>query len=95
MEGGDGDYQFLLHRLNHLPRIPPRVPGGSRYTDPHPLGQATPSGCGLEGGGAPCNIPRPEQVIQCLGQVQVPAHPGGIWCGAQGPPPPLQVLVAD
>ena len=37
-------------------------------------------------------ISGPAQGVQRLGQVQVPGDPGGIWCGAQGPPPPPQVL---
>ena len=58
-------------------------------------GQSATAGCGLEGVGATCNITGTVQGIQFLGQVQVHGHPGGIWRGSQGPPPPLQVLGSD
>ena len=36
LEGGGGDSQSPLHRRHHLPRLPPRIPGGSRCGDCHP-----------------------------------------------------------
>ena len=41
------------------------------------------SGCGLEGGGSPCNIPGPAQGLQRLEQVQVPGYTGWMWRGAR------------
>ena len=80
-----------LHRRHHLPRLPPRIPGRSRYEDRHPRGQAS-ARCGLEGGGPPYDLPGPAQGLQCLGQVQVTGYPGGLWHEAQGPSPPTAVL---
>ena len=57
VEGGGGDSQSLLRRLHRLPRLPPRVPSGSRYGDHHPQGQSSPAFYSLEGGSAPCDIP--------------------------------------
>ena len=57
MEGDGGDSQTPLHCLHHLTRLHPQVPGGLPYRDRHPRGQAYPAGCGLEGGGTPCNLP--------------------------------------
>ena len=51
VEGSSGDYQLLLHRLHHLPRLPSWVTGGSRYGDRHPRGQNASSVNGHEGGG--------------------------------------------
>ena len=42
LEGGGTDSQPPLHCRHHLPRIHPRIPGGSRYRDRHPRGQAAP-----------------------------------------------------
>ena len=92
MEDGGGDSQLPRHRRHHPPRLSPRIPGGSRYGDCHPRGQADSAGCGLEGGSPPYNLPGPAQVLRRLGQVQVPAYPGEIWCGAQFPAPPPQIL---
>ena len=36
LEGGGDDTQSPLHRLHHLPRLPPWVPGGTRYRDRNP-----------------------------------------------------------
>ena len=36
VEGGGGDYQSPLHRLHHLPQLPPWIPVGSKYGDRHP-----------------------------------------------------------
>ena len=92
MDGGGGDSQLPLRRRHHLPRLPPRIPGGLRYRDRHPRAQDASAGCGLEGGGPPCNLPGPAQSLRCLGQIQVPGYHGGLWCGVQGPSPPPAVL---
>ena len=92
VEGGGGDSQSTLHRLHQLPRLPPRVLLRLRYGDLQPQGKVALAGCGLEGGGAPCNPSGPEQGIQYLVQVQVTVNTGGIWRRAQGPPPPPHVL---
>lgn len=78
MKGSGGDPQFPLHHLHQLPRIPPWVTGRSQYENRHPQVQASPAGCGHEGGGTPCDLPGPAQGIQCLVKVQVPGNPGGI-----------------
>ena len=39
VEGSGGDTQLLLHRLHHLPRLPPWVLGGMQYGDRNPQGQ--------------------------------------------------------
>ena len=65
---------------------------GRRYRDRHPRDQADSAGCGIEGGGPPCNLPGPAQVLLCLQQVQVPGYPGGLWREAHGPLPPTTVL---
>ena len=36
LEFSGGGYQSPLHRRHHLPRIPPRIPGGLRYGYRHP-----------------------------------------------------------
>ena len=92
LEGGGGDSQPPLHRRYHLPRLPPRIPDGSRYGDRQPQGQSASAGCGLEGGGSPCNIPRPAQGLQLLGKFHMPGYPGGTLHGYQGPLPPLKLL---
>ena len=94
MKGSGGDPQFPLHHLHQLPRIPPWVTGRSQYENRHPQVQASPAGCGHEGGGTPQNLPGPTKCIQCFGQVQVPGHTVGIWREDQGPTPPPQVLRA-
>ena len=80
MEGVGFDSQSPLHRLHHLPRLPPWILGGSRYGDHHSRGQTATSGYGHEGGGPPHNLPGPAQGVRRLGQVQLPINPGGIWC---------------
>ena len=49
LECGGGDSQLPLHRHHHLPQLPPRITGGLRYRDRHPIAQADSSGCSLEG----------------------------------------------
>ena len=93
LEGVGGDSQSLLHRRHHLRRLPPHILGGSRYGYRHPRGQSASAGCGLEGGGPPCDLPEPAQGLQRLGQVQVTGYPIGIFHGSQGPSPPPEVLV--
>ena len=94
VEGSGDDSQLPLHQFHHLTQLPPRVLDGSQYEDRHPRDQAVPSGFRLEGGGAPCNLLGSAQGIQYPGHVQVTGHIGGIWCGDQVPPPPMQVLLA-
>ena len=67
LEGSDSDSQSPLHRRHHLPRLPPRVPGGSRYRYCRPRCQAAPAGYVLEVGGTQCDIPGPAQCLQCFG----------------------------
>ena len=69
LEGGGGDSQLLPRCRHCLPRLPPQIPGGLRYGDRHPQAQAASSGCGLEIGGPPCDLPGTEQGLRCLGQV--------------------------
>ena len=90
--GGGGDSKSTLHLRRHLPQLPLQIPVGSRYGYHHPRDQSASAGCGLEGGGSPCNIPEPSEVSRRLGQVQVPEYPGLICRGAQGPLPPTKVL---
>ena len=81
LEGGGSDSQLPLHRRHKPPRLPPRIPGGSRYGERHPRAQADSAGFSLEGGGPPCNLPGPAQGLRCLGQVQVTGYPGGVAWG--------------
>ena len=92
MEGGCSDTKFPLHRLHHLPQLPPWVSGRTRYRDRNPQGQTDSEGFSHEGSGPPYDLPGPVQGIRCLGQAHVPGNPGGIWRGAQVPPPPLTIL---
>ena len=64
VEGGGGDTQSLLHHLHHLPRLPPWVPGKTRYRELNPLGKTASVGFGHEGSGPPCDIPETAQGIQ-------------------------------
>ena len=50
LEGGGGDSKLPLHRLHHLPGLPPWVPGGLRYGDRQTRGQTDPEGYGHEEG---------------------------------------------
>ena len=49
-----------------------RFPGGSRYWDSHPRGQAAPAACSREVGSPVRDLPGPDQGVQHLGQVQEP-----------------------
>ena len=84
--------QSPLHRLHHLPQIPPWVPGITWHGDRRPRVQTSPTGYIHEVGGNPRNLPGTAQGMLFLGQVQVSVHLGGVWSGSQGPLPPPQVL---
>ena len=86
MEGGGSDYKLSLHRLHHLPRLPPWFLGKSWYGDRQTQGQTDPEGYRHEVLVPPRYLPGPAQVVRRLGQVQVSGCPGGIWRGAQVPP---------
>ena len=57
LEGSGGDSQSPLDHHHHLLRLPPWIPGGSKYRDRHPRSQAASEGCSLEGEGPPYDLP--------------------------------------
>ena len=63
VEDGNGDFNFPLHHLHHLPRIPSLFLVRSRYGDRIPRGQNTPEGNDHEGGVTPHNFPGPVQGV--------------------------------
>ena len=63
VEGSGGDFKFPAQSLHHLPRIPPRIYGGSRHRYRHPRGQTASAVSGLEGGGPVRDLPGPAQGV--------------------------------
>ena len=95
MEGSVSDLQLLIHRLHHLPRLPPWFLGGTRYGDRNPQVKTASEVYKHEVGSPTHAISGPAQGIRCLGQVQVTGHPRGIWRGAQIHPPRPHILGED
>ena len=81
MEGRGGDITSPAHDRNHLPRRPTQFPGGSRYWDSHPRGQAATEDCSHEGGSPVRDLPGPGQGVRRLGQVQEPGDLGRVHDG--------------
>ena len=70
--GGDVEvsgvgFKSPAHSLHHIPRIPPRVLGGSRHGYRHPRGQTSSAFSGLEGGGPVRDLTGTAQVLWHLG----------------------------
>ena len=63
MEVSGGDFKFTAHSLHHLPKIPPRISGGSRHKYRHPRGQTASAVSSLEGGGPVHDLPGPAQGV--------------------------------
>ena len=63
MEGSGGSFKSPAHRLHHLPRLPPRISGGSWHRYRHPRGQAASSASALEGGGPVRDLPGTAQGV--------------------------------
>ena len=51
------------HSLHHLPRLPPRILGGSWNSYRHPRGKTTSAVSGLELGGPVCDLTGPAQDV--------------------------------
>ena len=54
VEGRGDNLTLPAHDRNHLPQRPTRFPGGLRYWDSHPRGQAASAACIHEGGSPVC-----------------------------------------
>ena len=76
-----GDLTSPAHDRNHIPRRPTWFPGGSRYWDSHPRGQAASSACSHEVGSSVRDLPGPYQGVRRLGQVQEPGDLGRVRGG--------------
>ena len=63
LEGRGGDNTSTDHGSNNISRRTAQIPGGSRYWDGHPRGQAAPTYCIHEGGSPIRDLPRPDQGI--------------------------------
>ena len=63
MEDSGEIFKSTDHSLHHLPRLPPRVLGGSRHRYHQPRGQTASVVSGLEGGVPVRDLSGPAQVV--------------------------------